>query len=284
MLGLGRARRLLLACVQHRRCLAPLVSRALALACIGLCVLACSKTPATQEVPAVRVAAAASLTDAFSEIGRVFEEKHGAQVTFSFGSSGLLAEQLEQGAPFDVFAAANVSFIDAVVAARTCDESTKRPYAHGRIAVWTRRGAVDPPAALEDLADERFARIAIATPEHAPYGRAAKDALLDANLWTTLEPRIVYAENVRQTLQFAETGNVQAAIVALALVVNDEENPWILVEEGRHQPIEQALVVCDRGENRRGADAFAEFVASQDGRAILARHGFSVPGGAKGEP
>jgi molybdate transport system substrate-binding protein len=233
--------------------------------------------PPAEQAP-IRVAAAADLTPAFEELGRDFQRQTGRPVVFSFGSTGLLAKQLREGAPFDVFAAANVSFVDEVVAAGVCDGATKTPYARGRIAVWTKRGGVAAPTNLGDLVDARFKRLAIANPEHAPYGKAARQALEHVGVWSTLEQRLVLGENVRQTLQFAETGNVDAAIVALSLVVNDRDNPWLLVDEAFHRPIDQALAVCKRGASREGGDAFARFVSSEGGRQVMRRYGFLLPG------
>lgn len=226
----------------------------------------------------VRVAAAADLMLAFEELGRDFERQTGQPVVFSFGSTGLLAKQLREGAPFDLFAAANVSFVDEVVAAGACDGATRRPYATGRIAMWSKRGGVAPPATVAELADARFTRVAIANPEHAPYGQAARQALEHAGVWRALEPRLVLGENVRQTFQFAQTGNVDVAIVALALVVSDRENPWSLIDAGMHRPIEQALAVCTHGANRDGGAAFSRFVSSEHGRSVMRRYGFLLPG------
>jgi molybdate transport system substrate-binding protein len=232
--------------------------------------------PASSEP--VSVAAAADLTLAFEDLGRAFEKQTGTKVTFSFGSTGLLAKQLKEGAPFDAFAAANVSFVDQAVTAGACDGTTKAPYARGRIAVVSRKGAASPPKSLTELAEPRFTHIAIANPEHAPYGQAAREALRSAGVWSGIEPRLVLGENVRQTLQYVLTGNVEVAIVALALVVGDRENPWFLVDEGLHQPIDQALVVCRHGHNREGGAAFAKFVNSEPGRAVMRRYGFLLPG------
>jgi molybdate transport system substrate-binding protein len=226
----------------------------------------------------VRVAAAADLSLAFEDLGRRFTRQTGRRVVFSFGSTGMLARQLREGAPFDVFAAANVSFVDEVVAAGVCDGSTRRPYARGRIAVWTKRGGVAPPASLADLAHPRFRRLAIANPAHAPYGLAARQALTRAGLWGAVERRLVLGENVRQALQYAQTGNVDATVIALSLVVNDRENPWFVVDEGLHSPIVQALAVCVRGADREGGGEFARFVNADEGRAVMRRHGFLLPG------
>jgi molybdate transport system substrate-binding protein len=246
---------------------------------VAIAALGCTSGVDRAPVPPLRIAAASDLTRAFEEIGRTFERESGQAVTFSFGSTGLLAKQIREGAPFDLFAAANVSFVEHVVAAGACDGATQAPYARGRIALWTKRGAATaPPAGLADLAGAGFRRIAIANPEHAPYGQAARQALARAGLWDTVAPRLVFGENVRHTLQFAETGNVEAAIVALALVVNDRQNPWLLIDESLHRPLEQALVVCTRGSNRRGGEAFARFVSSDAGRAVMRRYGFLLPG------
>ncbi len=227
----------------------------------------------------VRVAAASDLTAAFEELGRVFERRTGKKVTFSFGSTGLLAKQLRQGAPFDLFAAANVSFVDDVVRAGACDAATKAAYARGRIAIWSPGGGrVSPPRSLEDLVDARFVRIAIANPEHAPYGQAAREAFTAAGIWERVAPRIVFGENVRQTLQLAETGNVEAAIVALSLVIDDRKGAWMLVDDSRHRPIDQALVVCRHGSDAAGGRAFAELVGGAAGRVVMKRYGFLLPG------
>jgi molybdate transport system substrate-binding protein len=228
--------------------------------------------------PPIRVAAASDLSRAFEELGGHFERQTGQRVVFTFGSTGLLSQQLRAGAPFDLFAAAQASYADDVIAAGACDGATKAPYARGRIVVWTKRGGVRPPRSLAELADARFKHVALASPEHAPYGRAAKEALMRAGVFVALEGRLVLGENVRHALQQAESGNAEAAIVALSLVALDRDNPWLLVDEAEHAPLEQALVVCTRGARRDGGEAFARFVSSSEGREVLRRHGLLLPG------
>jgi molybdate transport system substrate-binding protein len=227
--------------------------------------------------PPIRVAAAADLSAAFVELGEKFERERGRKVSFSFGASGLLAKQLREGAPFDVFAAANASFVDQAVTSGACDGSTKAPYARGHLAVWSRKGGVSPAGRLEELADPRFTKIALANPEHAPYGKAAKEALISAGIWGRVRDRVVYAENVRQALEFAATGNVEAAVVALSLVLRERDGSFVEVEESLHRPIEQALVVCTRGASREGGESFARYVNSPAGREILSRYGLTPP-------
>jgi molybdate transport system substrate-binding protein len=245
--------------------------------------LSASLTGCTREPPPsalLKVAAAADLAVAFQEMGTAFEKQTGTKTVFSFGSTGLLAKQITQGAPFDVFAAANISYVDEVVRAGDCDASTKTLYARGRIVVWTKKGATVQPASLRDLKEARFTRIAIANPAHAPYGQAAKQALQQAGVWEALAPKLVYGDNVQHTLQFAATGNVEAAIVALSLAIVTDGGHYILIDQGEHAPIDQALVVCRHGQKAEAGRSFTAFVSSEQGRAIMQRYGFLLPGEA----
>lgn len=232
---------------------------------------------AAPEPPPITVAAAADLSRAFREIGDGFEKRSGRKVVFSFGSSGLLARQIAEGAPFDLYAAANQSYVDDVVRAGACEGSTRALYARGRIVLWTRRGAsVARPVTVADLASPRYARIAIANPEHAPYGRAAEQALRKAGVWEAVRPRLVYGENVQQALQFAVSGNAEVAIVALSLaVVSDGE--YTPIDAALHEPLAQSLVVCRHGAASQAAGDLASYIGSPEGRAIMRRHGFALP-------
>jgi molybdate transport system substrate-binding protein len=236
-------------------------------------------SPASANPPAMKVAAAADLAFAFKDVGAAFEQKTGKKATFTFGSTGQLAKQISEGAPYDVFAAANVSFVDDVVKAGACDPSTKTMYARGRIVVWTKKSSgIAAATAITDLTDARFVKVAIANPEHAPYGRAAKEAMESAGIWDAVKPKIVYGENVQQTLQFAQTGNTEAAIAALSLATVTEDGAYLLIDESLHKPIDQALVICKHGTNADAGREFTAFVNSADGRAIMRRYGFLLPG------
>lgn len=237
--------------------------------------LACNKTESGKD--SIRVAAASDLTQAFKEVGAEFEKDTGKKVTFSFGSTGLLSKQIMEGAPFDLFAAANVSFVDEVVGSGNCDKSTQELYARGRLVVWTKKGT-KAPGSLADLADPAFAKIAIANPEHAPYGKAAKEALVHEKLWDDLDgnKRIVIGENVSQTLQYAESGNADAAIVALSLAIGTD-GQYIDIDQSLHAPLDQALVVCGKGPKADTAREFSRYVNSEKGRGIMRRYGFLLP-------
>lgn len=234
----------------------------------------CKGTPGPAEPAPIQVAAASDLTLAFEEMGKLFEAQTGQRVLFSFGASGTLAKQLSQGAPFDLFAAANASFVEGAVRSGACDSATKSPYARGHLVLWTKKGGLTLQS-LGDLRSPEVRHVAIANPEHAPYGKAAKEALVRAGLWADVEGKIVQAENVRQALQFAQTGNADVAIVAGSLVVGEDPGLKIAVDSSLHAPIEQVLVVCRKGKNAAGAARFAALVASQEGQSLLARYGFA---------
>lgn len=229
----------------------------------------------------VHVAAAADLAVAFKEVGTAFEQASGKKVEFSFGSTGLLAKQISEGAPFDVFAAANVSYVDDVVRANACDGATKRLYARGRIVMWSNDEAL-LPANVGELRDAKYAKVSLANPDHAPYGVAAQQAMTRAGVWQTVQPRAVYGENVQQALMFAQSGNAEVAIVALSLAITSGGS-YLPIDAELHAPLDQAMVVCKGGSSGgkpNEARSFVEFVSSDAGRAIMRRYGFLLPGEA----
>lgn len=228
----------------------------------GLALAACADRGARQPV---RVAAASDLTIAFEAMRAPFERESGEKLEFVFGSSGQLSKQLVEGAPYDLFAAANEAFTDGPIAAGACAADTRAQYAEGHLVIFSVK---EPVTALRDLAEPRFVRVAIASPELAPYGKAAKEALTRAGLWDALEPRIVYGQNIQQTLQLAKSGNVEAALVSRSLAKDA-----VAVDPSLYTPLKQALVVCTRGKNATGARAFARFVLGDQGRALLSEHG-----------
>lgn len=237
-----------------------------------------TRTPApTPTAVELTVAAASDLTPAFEEIGREFEASEKSKVVFVFGSTGLLTRQIENGAPFDVFAAANDSYIDQLQEKGLIVPGTKTIYGRGRIVMWT---TADSPLKLEkiqDLANPDVHRIAIANPDHAPYGQAAREALEAAGIWETVRPKLVYGDNIRQTLQFAETGNVDVAIMALSLTVQSKGR-WVLIPSDLHREILQGIGVIKGTQQEEAARKFISFVSGEKGRNILKKYGFSFTG------
>jgi molybdate transport system substrate-binding protein len=243
--------------------------RALALA-MGLALAACSRPP-----DRLVVAAASDLTQALPELAAAFQAQTGVEVAPSFGASKLLALQILEGAPFDLFLSADTALVDDVVARGRCDAATRATYGRGHLVMWVRDGAA--PRDLASLVGADVRHIAIANPETAPYGAAARQALERAGVWERVADRVVNGENVRQALQFVESGNADVALVARALVIG-QRGAWTPVPAALHAPLVQSLVVCgargaDGGLGRASARAFAQFVTGPEGQAILARWG-----------
>lgn len=232
--------------------------------------------------PQVTVAAASDLTTAFEEIGRDFEARNKIKPIFVFGSTGLLTRQIENGAPFDVFAAANETYIDQLQQKGLTVDGTKTIYGRGRITMWTMVESTLKLEKIEDLASPDVHRVAIANPDHAPYGLAARDALETAGIWQTVQPKLVYGDNIRQTLQFAETGNVEVAIVAVSLSAQNKGR-CVLIPETLHKPILQAMAVIKGTKQEDAARSFTDFVTGSRGREILARYGFSFDSHTSGQ-
>lgn len=238
----------------------------------------CQSSPPGESLPVtLTVSAASDLVPAFEELGKLFTNETGIKVTFNFGSTGQLTQQIEQGAPVDLLAAANVSFVEELERQNLIIPDTKTLYAQGRITLWTRSDSSLQLDRIEDLAKPEVRRIAIANPEHAPYGDAARQALESAGIWDRVSSRLVFGENVSQTLQYAETGNVDVAIVALSLSVSSKGR-WVLVSDQLHKPLNQALAVIRSTRHEAEARRFASFINSAQGRPIMRKYGFVLPG------
>jgi molybdate transport system substrate-binding protein len=247
-----------------------------------LLLAACGGGPgAASELPVagepLLVAAASDLQDAFTEIGETFEAETGQPVTFTFGSTGNLTTQIESGAPYDILAAADVSFIDRLAEQGLIIPDTQQLSAQGRIVLVVNRESGLSAVELTDLTDPAITRIAIASPEHAPYGMAAEEALRRAGVWDDIQPKLVFGENVAQTLQFVQAGDAPAGIVALS-IADVPEVTGTLIPAELHEPINHALAVMKRTAREDEARAFIDYVNSATGREIMKRYGFLLPG------
>jgi molybdate transport system substrate-binding protein len=239
--------------------------------------LACAEAPA--------VAAASDLQFALPEIAADFEKATGRKVRLAFGSSGNFRRQIGEGAPFEVFLSADESFVQALAAeGRTVDAGTL--YAIGRLVVFAPAGStLVPDAALADLkaalADGRVKKLAIANPEHAPYGRAAREALQKTGLWDAAQTKLVLGENVSQAAQFAVGGAAQGGIFAYSLALAPaiaDRGRYVLLPAELHAPLAQRMVLLKRaGDDAR---AFYAWLQSPAARTVFRRHGFALPGEA----
>ena len=220
---------------------------------------------------ALVVGAAASLSEMLPALTGRFGDETDITITATIGATGQLAQQIRQGAPIDILLAADAASVDALVAEGLILPGSRAIYARGRLAMWS-RDAGARLARIEDLVSEDIRRIAIAHPEHAPYGRAGREALVSAGIWEEVEHKVVIAENVRQALQFAETGNADVAIVALT-VVHDAGGITMIVDDSLYTPLEHALGAVTGGD-RTSATRFLAFVLSPAGQEVLGRFGF----------
>lgn len=244
-------------------------------------ILACSlallpRTSATVRAATLRVAAAADLTRALTEIVAEYHRATGREVTVSFGATGLLTRQIENGAPYDMLLAADASFVDRLDRESLTLPGTRRVYALGTVVVWTRPDGPKPPSSLRNLTADVYGRIAIANPTVAPYGRAARQALERAGVWRAVQPRVVYGENVSQTLQFAQSGNADVALVALSLVVG-QPGQYAVVPARLYAPLTQTVVAL-RSAAAPEARRFEAYLGRPECRAILERDGLKPPG------
>ncbi len=216
------------------------------------------------------VAAASDLSRVAPAIAAAYRKATGVEIRFSFGSSGALLRQIENGAPYDVYLSANQAYVDEGVAKGALRSGPVQVYATGRLAMWSRSGKY---RRVEDLRDPEIRHVAIANPAYAPYGVAAAEALRRAGVWDALESRgrLVFGENIRQTLQYAESGNADAALVAWSHVF---DSGGVLVPESLYTPVRQAGAVVRQTSNAAGAARFLEFLMSAEGRAILEKFGF----------
>jgi molybdate transport system substrate-binding protein len=257
-----------------------MAARLLLAACwLGLAAMASAQTASTG---ALVVAAASDLSFALTEVADAFAKERKARVELVFSSSGTLARQIRDGAPFELFLSADEAFVDELAAAGvTRDRGTL--YAIGRIVLFAPKGS---PLVVSEgldglrrlLATGRVPRFAIANPEHAPYGRAAEAALRKQGLWTELQPRLVLGDNVSQAARFATTGDAVGGIIAysLALAPNVKSlGTFALIPESDHPPLRQRMVLLKSA----GAvvEQFYAYLQEPAARAILERYGFTLP-------
>lgn len=222
------------------------------------------------------VAAAANLTDAFAEVGPRFTSKTGIRVVFSYGATADLSKQIENGAPFDVFAAADTEHVEALERKGLLTANSRTLYARGRLVMWLPPGRDLKAARIEDIVAKEFERIAVAKPDVAPYGRATVESLQALGIWKTVEPRVIYAQNVSQARQYASTGNAEVAFIPLALVPAGAGN-YVEVPETLHRPIDQSLGITQSSSQQNAARLFVEFLTSDEGQEIMVRKGYRKP-------
>jgi molybdate transport system substrate-binding protein len=230
----------------------------------------------------INVAAAADLSVALQEVATNYEKQSGVRVKLSFGASGALTQQIQNGAPFDVFFSADMDYPRQLISAGLAENDSLYRYAVGRLVLWVPK---DSPLDVEHkgidiLLDPSVRKLAIANPQHAPYGRAAIATLQHYGLKEKLQDKLVIGENIAQAAQFVESGNAQAGFVALAHAsapsMQGKGKYWIVPGDA-YPPLDQGVVMISASPHKQDAKAFLEYLRGADFAAVLKRFGFSVP-------
>ena len=226
--------------------------------------------------PHLTIAAAANLTDVAHVLGTRFEAATGIQAVFSFGSTAQLTQQIENGAPFDAFLAADADHVQELDRKGLLSPGSRAAYANGVLALWA-PSAATPVNRIEDLVSPQVHVIAVAKPELAPYGEASMEALRAAKILDRVKAKIVYSDNISMAKQYGASGNADAVFTAYSLVLK-EKGKIIRIDEKLHRPITQELGVIAASEHKAEAGKFIDFVLHGDGRAILTESGYQPAG------
>jgi molybdate transport system substrate-binding protein len=227
------------------------------------------------------VAAASDLQSALPAIAASFEQATGHKVSLTFGSSGNFFTQIQNGAPFDVFLSADIDYPRQLERAGLVERGTLVEYATGRLVLWARNGTgLDVMRGLSVLTDPKVQHIALANPEHAPYGRAAVAALQHEKLYEALRPKFVLGENISQAAQFAQSGSAEAGLLALSLALSPalaSSGSYVAIPDSFYPPIEQAGAVLVSSRQRDLGREFLDTLKKPEVVKILQTYGFAVP-------
>jgi molybdate transport system substrate-binding protein len=235
-----------------------------------------------KDSPALTVAAAADLSSALQEVADRYEKKTGIHLKLSFGASGALTQQIQNGAPFDLFFSADMDYPRQLIAAGAADQASLYQYAVGKLVLWV---PADSPLDLDHkgmdvLLDPSVKKIAVANPQHAPYGRAAVAALKHAGIYDRIADQLVLGENVAQAAQFVESGNAQAGFVALAHAVAPSmrgKGKYWEVPADFYPPLAQGVVVISNSLHKKEAADFLDYIKTKETSELLRKFGFTLP-------
>jgi molybdate transport system substrate-binding protein len=230
----------------------------------------------------ITVAAAADLQFAMPDVAAHFQQETGKSVKLIYGSSGNFAQQLQNGAPFDMFFSANLDYPKQLQAAGLTEPETFYQYATGKIVLWVPNDSkLDLSAGLRVLLDPSIKKIAIANPEHAPYGKAAVAAMQKNNIYDQVKDRLVLGENISQAASFVASGSADVGIVALSLALSPnmkDKGRYVEVPASDYPAIQQACVIMTSSKNKDIARQFLKFIQSSPMKALFQKYGFTVPG------
>jgi molybdate transport system substrate-binding protein len=228
----------------------------------------------------ITVAAAADLQFAMQDVAARFQKETGKTVKLTYGSSGNFFQQIQNGAPFDVFFSANLDYAKKLDAAGLTEPGSYYPYAKGKIVIWVRNDSkLDLSSGVQALLDPSIKKIAVANPEHAPYGQAAVAAMQNDKIYEKVKDKFVLGENISQTASFVVSGGADVGIVALALALSPnmkDKGRYVEVPAGEYPPIEQACVILASSKNKETARQFLAFIKTPAIGDLLRSYGFDV--------
>ena len=233
-----------------------------------------------QESSTLKIAAAADLQPVLPALIDQFERQTHKKVEASYASSATLATQIINGGPFGLFLAADLSFPQKVIAAGLGDSAEPVPYARGTLVLWARNDSPVQPLSMDSLRNPSLKTVAVANPDHAPYGRAAKAAIEKLGLADTLQGKLVVAENIAQTAQYADSGNAQAGFLSLTSALTPRltsDGKYVAVPEDSYPPLLQGAIVIKHGPNAEEAHQFLDFLLSAPIRKELGERGLKAP-------
>jgi molybdate transport system substrate-binding protein len=232
----------------------------------------------------ITVAAAADLQFAMQEVAARFQKETGKTVKVIYGSSGNFFQQIQNGAPFDMFFSANLDYPKKLEAAGLIEPGSFYPYAKGKIVIWVGNDSkLDLNSGMKVLPDPSVKKIAVANPEHAPYGQAAVAAMRKENIYDKVKDKFVLGENISQTASFVVSGSADVGIVALSLALSPnmkDKGRYAEIPAEEYPPIEQACIIVKSSKNKETARQFLAFIKTAAIADLLRRYGFDVPGGS----
>ena len=259
----------------------PSLFRAVAACALAICALSLGSAYAQSTTAPLRIAAAADLQPVLPPILDQFQQATGIHAEATYQASAALTAQIQNGAPFDLFLSADLSYPRRLIEARVATGISTSPtipliYARGTLVLWTRTDSKWPKPSLAALSDPNLQRLAIANPERAPYGRAAMSALASLKLGNSLKPKLVTAENISQTAQFAETGNADAGLISLTSAKTahlQSIGSYFIIPSSLYPPIEQGAAIIASSKQRPNAQKFLDFLLSAPIQQQLATSG-----------
>jgi molybdate transport system substrate-binding protein len=229
----------------------------------------------------VTVAAAADLQFVMQEVAARFQKETGQTIKLTYGSSGNFFQQLQNGAPFDMFFSANLDYPRKLEAAGLTEPGTFYQYAVGKIVIWVLKGSkVDVSSGPRSLLSPSINKIAIANPEHAPYGQAAVAAMKNEKIYDKVAAKLVLGENISQAVTFVVSGSADVGIVALSLALSPnmtDKGRYSEIPAGDYPPIEQACVILKSSQHKDAARAFLNFLKTPAVAELFQTYGFAFP-------